>query len=91
MIVKYNIGLKTILQHGISDPIFCGDLVNKFKRIVGNPNFSDQFKKVIKRYKKVGYNLDIMRQFACMVVNPITVLAMVSSLIANWWVRPQFQ
>ena len=43
--VKYNIGLKTLLQQGISEPIFYGDLVYKFKRIVGKPNFSDQFKK----------------------------------------------
>ena len=27
----------------------------------------------MKRYIKVGYNLDIMRQSACLVVNPITV------------------
>ena len=26
------------------------DLVYKFKQIVGKPNFSDQFKKIIKRY-----------------------------------------
>ena len=45
LIVKYNIGLKTLLQQGISEPIFYGDLVYKFKRIVGKPNFSDQFKK----------------------------------------------
>ena len=44
-----------------------------FKRIVGNPNFSDQFKKIVKRYIRVGYNLDIMRQSACLVLNPITV------------------
>ena len=37
-----------------------GDLVYKFKRIIGNPNFSDQFKKIIKRYIKVGYNLNVM-------------------------------
>ena len=43
LIVKYNIGLKTLLQQGISEPIFYGDLVYKFKRIVGKPNFSDQF------------------------------------------------
>ena len=43
-----------------------------FKRIVGKPNFRDQFKKIIKRYKKVGYNLDVMPQSACLVVNPIT-------------------
>ena len=58
---------------GISEPIFNGDLVYKFKRIVGKPNFSDQFKKIVKRYIRVGYNLDIMRQSACLVLNPITV------------------
>ena len=49
LIVKNNIGLKTLLQQGISEPIFYGDLVYKFKRIVGKPNFSDQFKKIVKR------------------------------------------
>ena len=34
----------------ISEPIFYGDLVYKFKRIVGKSNFSDQFKKIVKRY-----------------------------------------
>ena len=71
--VKYSIGLKTLLQQGISEPIFYGDLVYKFKRIVGKPNFSDQMKKIVKRYIRVGYNLDIMRQSACLVLNPITV------------------
>ena len=60
LIVKYHIGLKTLLQQGISEPIFYGDLVYKFKRIVGKPNFSDQFKKIVKRYIRVRYNLDIM-------------------------------
>ena len=31
LIVKYNIMLKTLLQQGISEPIFYGDLVYKFK------------------------------------------------------------
>ena len=73
LIVKYNIGLKTLLQQGISEPIFHGDLVYKFKRIVGKPNFSDQFNKIVKRYIRVGYNLNIMRRSACLVLNPITV------------------
>ena len=73
LIVKYNIGLKTLLQQGISEPFLYGDLVYKFKRIVGKPNSSDQFKKIIKRYIKVGYNLGVMRQSACLVLNPITV------------------
>ena len=54
LIVKYNIGLKTLLQQGISEPIFYGDLVYKFKLIVGKPNFSDQFKKIVKRYIRVA-------------------------------------
>ena len=37
LIVEYNIGLKTLLQQGISESIFYGDLVYKFKRIVGKP------------------------------------------------------
>ena len=48
-------------------------LVYKFKRIIGKPNFNDQFKKIVKRYIRVVYNLDIMRQSACLVLNPITV------------------
>ena len=73
LIVKYNIGLKTLLQQGISEPIVYGDLVYKFKRIVGKPNLSDQLKKIVKRYIRVGYNLDVMRQSACLVINSITV------------------
>ena len=73
LIVKYSIGLKTLLQQGISEPIFYCDLVCKFKRIVGKPNFSDQLKNIVKRYIRVGYNLDIMQQTARLVLNPITV------------------
>ena len=72
LIVKYNIGLKTLLQQGILIPIFYGDLVYKFKRILKKPNFSDKFKKIVKPYIRVGYNLDVMRQSACLVLNPIT-------------------
>ena len=47
LIVKYNIGLKTLLQQGISETIFYVDLVYKFKRIVGTPSLSDQFKNIL--------------------------------------------
>ena len=36
-------------------------------------DFSDQFRKIITRYKRIGYNLNVMRQSACLVINPITV------------------
>ena len=54
LIVKHNIGLNTFLQQGISEPIFYGELVYKFKLIVGKTNLSDQFKKIVKRYIRVG-------------------------------------
>ena len=68
-----SVSLKTLLQQGISEPEFYGDLVYRFRKIVGNSNFSEQFRKVINRYKRIGYSLDIMRQTACLVVNPIIV------------------
>ena len=86
LIFKYNIGLKTLLQQGISEPIFYGDLVYKFS---WKSYFSDQFKEIVKRYIRVGYNLDIMRQSACLVLNPNRFIAMISSLIARRWDRPQ--
>ena len=73
MIVKYNIGLKTLPQQAILEPVFYGDLVYELKIIVGKLNFSDQLIIKYDNYKKVGYNMDIMRQSAYLVVNPITV------------------
>ena len=61
------------LHQGLSEPKFYGDLVYKFKKIVGRVDFSDQFRKIIVRYKRIGYNINIMRQSACLVFNPITV------------------
>ena len=90
LIVKYSIGLKTLLQQGISEPIFYSDLVYKFIRIVRKSNFSDQFKKIVKRDIRVGYILDIMRQSACLFfLTQSRFITMVSSLIARRWFRPQ--
>ena len=30
-------------------------------QIVGRADFSDQFRKIIVRYKRIGYNINIMR------------------------------
>ena len=35
------------------------------------PSF--QFRKIITRYRRIGYNLNVMRQSACLVFNPIMV------------------
>ena len=36
-------------------------------------DFPYHFKKIIVGYKKIGYNINVMRQTACLVVNPIKV------------------
>ena len=73
LISKFNVGLKSLLHQGLSEPEFYGDLVYKFKKIRGMTDFSDQLRKIIMRYKRIGYNLNVMRQSACLVINPITV------------------
>ena len=73
LVSKFNVGLKTLLHQGLSEPEFYGDLVYKFKKIVGRVDVCDQFRKIIVRYKRIGYNINIMRQSACLVFNPITV------------------
>ena len=73
MVSKYIVRLKTLLLQGLLEPEFYGDLVYKFRKIIGNNNFPNHFKKIIVRYKKIGYNIDVLRQTACLVVNPIKV------------------
>ena len=43
------------------------------KRVIGSNNFSAQFIKIISHYKKIGYNINVLQQTSCLVVNPITV------------------
>ena len=45
----------------------------KLKKIVGSNNFSAQFVEIISHYKKIGYEINVLQQTACLVVNPITV------------------
>ena len=45
----------------------------KFRKIVSRSNFSGQFWKITIRYKRTGYNMNVMRQTACLVVYPVTV------------------
>ena len=54
----------------------------KFKKIIGNRNFFDLFKRIVKRFEKAGYTLDIMRQTACLVFNPIMVEGYAAFLVA---------
>ena len=47
LVSKFNVGLKTLLHQGLSEPEFYGDLIYKLKKKnVGMADFSDQFKKL---------------------------------------------
>ena len=73
LISKFKIGLKSLLRQGLSEPEFYGDLVYQLlKTIVGSNNFSAQFIKIISHYKKIGYNINVLQQTACLVINPIS-------------------
>ena len=45
----------------------------KLRKIYACNDFSIQFRKTILRYIKIGYNINLIRQTACMAVNPISV------------------
>ena len=83
---KYRLGtisntkLKTLLSEGLSEPEFYGDLVYKFKKLIVINDFSVQLRKIITRYRHIGYNLNVMRQSACLVFNPIMVHGYVAFL-----------
>ena len=72
LISKFQVGLNSLLRQGLSEPEFYGDLAYKLK-IVGSNYFSTQFIKIISHYKKIGYNIYILQQTACLVVNANTV------------------
>ena len=40
---------------------------------MGRADFSDQFRKIIIRNQRIGYDLNVMRQSACLVINTTTV------------------
>ena len=73
MVSEFNVGLGALLHQGLSEPEFYGDLVYKFKKIVGRVDFCDQFRKIIVRYRRVGCGMGVVRRSACLVFGPVAV------------------
>ena len=73
LVSKLNTRLKSLLKQGLLEHEFYGDLEYKFKKIVCRTDFSDHFRKIIIRYKRIRYKINVMQQTACLVVSPITV------------------
>ena len=90
LISKFQVGLKSLLRQGLSEPDFYGDLVYKLKKIVGSNNFSAQFIKIISHYKKIGYNINALQLGSQPNHFIFFIMAtLVSSLIARRWVGLQ--
>ena len=89
LISKFQVWLKSLLRQGLSEPEFYGDLVYKLKKIVSSNNFLAQCIKMISHYKKIDNYFNVLQPTACLVVNPIRVGNLLSSLIACWWVGHQ--
>ena len=89
LISKFNVGLKTLLREGLSEPEFYGDLVDKFKKLIERNDFSFHFRKIIIRYRRYGYNLNVMRPSACLVLTQSGLITMLLSLIVRRWVGCQ--
>ena len=83
IVSKYNVGLKTLLPQGFSEPEFYGDLVYKFRIIIGKNDFPYHFKKIVVRYKKIGYNINVMRRRHAWLLIPSRLTALLTSLIAR--------
>ena len=65
--------IQQVYIQGLSEPEFYGDLLYKFRKIIGKNAFLYHFNKIIVRYKMIGYNINSMRQTAWLVFNPIKV------------------
>ena len=80
---KYNVGLKTLLLQGLSEPEFYGDLVYKFRKIIGKNDFPYHFKKIVVRYKKIGYNINVCDRRHAWLLIQSRLTALLTSLIAR--------
>ena len=90
LVSKFNTGLKSLLKQGLSEPEFYCDIVvvYKFRKIVGRTDFSDHFRKIIIRYKGIGYNMLCDKLYAWWLTqSQLTTLQIF--LIARRCVRPQ--
>ena len=77
LISKFIVGLNFLLRRELLRPVF-----------YGTNNFSAQFINIISHYENIVYSINVLQQTACLVVNPITLATLLSSLIERW-VGPQ--
>ena len=75
LITKFQVGIKSLLRHGLSEPEFYGDLVYKLKKIVGS--------------KRLAIALMYCNRLHAWWSNQSRLATLLSSLIARQWVGLQ--
>ena len=72
LISKYNVGLKTLVNEGLSEPEFHGDWFTNLRNLLEVMIFLFSLEKhyTLQTYR---LNLNVMRQSACLFFNPIMV------------------
>ena len=83
LISKFQVGVRSLLRQGLSEPDFYGDLVYKLKKIVGSNIFSAQFIKIISHYKKIGCNIMYNYRLHAWWSTQSRLATLLSSLIAR--------
>ena len=83
LISKFQVGLKSLLLQGLSEPEFYGDLVYKVKKIVGSNNFSAQIIKIISLTKRLAITLMYCNRLHAWWSTQSRLATLLSSLIAS--------
>ena len=58
----FRIKISFFFYQGLSEPEFYGDIVYIFKTIMDRTEFSDQFRKIIIRHKRISYDLNVIHK-----------------------------
>ena len=82
LISKFEVGLKSLLRQGLSEPEFYGDFVYKLKKIVGSNSFTAEFIKINSHYKKMAITLMYCNRLHAWWSNQSRLATWLSSLIA---------
>ena len=83
LISKFQMGLKSLLSQGLSEPEFYGDLVYKLRKIVGSNIFSAQFIKIISHKKRLTITLMYCNRLHAWWSTQSGLATLLSSLIAR--------
>ena len=86
---KFNVGLKSLLQQGLSEPEFYGDLVYKFRKIYACNGFSTHFVKSFFDIKRLGTISMLYDRLHAWLLIQSRLITLLPSLIARRRVRPQ--